>query len=1052
LAINLKNKIAMGTKSFFLFCLLLCLFYANGQQKMTISGSVVNESGQPLQGATVMQTSTTNTTVTDQQGHFNLSVSSGSAILEVSYTGYVTSSIPVSNKSSLQIVLKLATSKLDEVVVIGYGTQKRTTMTGAVSTISGDELAKAPVANITKSIAGKVAGVSMRPNGGQPGQDNPSIHIRGIATTGTNSPLIVVDGILRDNINQVDPEIIESVSVLKDAAAVAPYGLGGANGVILITTKTGKIGSPTLAINSYYGVQSPTYFPDLLDAKDYMRLTDEAYLNEQPGGTNLPFSNDLINDYDALNAKDPDLYPNSSTKDLIKMNAPIQNHHLQLSGGSEKTKYFTNLGYFKQDGLFENVNYDRINYALNLESKATNTTKVSFSLLGSVEQTNDIGPGTSTTRIFRGLYKFFPTAPIYYTNGFWGLSAGNSIPAVLNSDDYQKNNGNTLLSTITLEQQLPFIKGLSIKGSFSYDLRSNFIKGWHTPWYYWNQNTNTTPYTYTKSTAGLEGGVPYTYLREEQTDRKYFTYQGYINYQRSFGKNQFTGLLVAEARNNKYNTFYAQRNNFAVDIDELDMGSSNKTDYSNGGSSSVGSQIGYIYRLGYVYNNKYMLEATGRYDGHYYFAPGKRWGYFPAFSAGWRISDEEFMENVKFIDNLKIRGSWGKSGNLAGSAYQYLSGYNLVGGVYGFGTGTMVQGAYNSQEANRNITWEISKKIDIGFEAALWNNLLMIEADYFYERRSGMLLSPAVTVPVEYGLALAQENAGEMQNHGFELRVGTQYLLQNGLKLGFDGNISVAKNKMVQVFETEATYNNPNRRVTGRPYGTPFGYHALGLFTTKDDKNGDGIINAGDGYKVVQFGELHPGDIKYEDVSGPVGVPDGKIDDNDEVVIGYYPGNPSMTFGLTLSAAWKGIDLGLFLQGSAMTSMNIANFQTVAFQNNKSNASYEYFDNHWTPDNENAKYPRATTSPSANNTQTSDFWMMNTSYLRLKTVTCGYTLPNNILKRLKIKSIRVYFSGQNLFTFSKLNFMDPETPNGSSIETVFYPNMKTLSLGANITF
>jgi len=452
-----------------------------------------------------------------------------------------------------------------------------------------------------------------------------------------------------------------------------------------------------------------------------------------------------------------------------------------------------------------------------------------------------------------------------------------------------------------------------------------------------------------------------------------------------------------------------------------------------------------------------LLDASGRYDGHNYFAPGKRWGYFPAFSLGWRLSEENFMKSLTFINNLKIRGSWGKSGNLAGSAYQYLSGYTLIGNNYAFGTGSMIQGAYSPQEANTNITWEVATKSDIGFEATLWNSLLIIEADYFSETRNGMLLSPAVTVPLEYGLFLAQENAGEMRNHGIELTVGSKYVFKNGLRIGFEGNLSFAKNKMIQVFETSATYDNPNRRRTGRAYDTPFGYHSLGLFSNKDDKNGDGIINSADGHNVIQFGELHPGDIKYEDISGPAGVPDGVINGNDEVPIG-YSAIPELTCGFTPSAVWKGFDLTLFFQGSAMSTIDIATFQTITFESNKSNSDYEYFNNHWTSATENAKYPRANSSPSGNNTQPSDFWESNTSFLRLKAATFGYTLPSSVTHFLKIKNVRMYFSSQNMFTLSKIKFEDPETDDygvheGYSLhEAISYPTMKSFTFGANITF
>jgi len=1017
----------------------------------TVTGNVTDFLGNPLVGVSVSLKGTSSGAVTDGNGNYSLTLKNGEGMLVFSYVGYEKKEVEINGKATINVALSSATTGLNQLVVVGYGTQKKSSLTGAISTVKGSEITKAHVPNISNSIAGRVSGVSMRANGGQPGQDNPDIYIRGIGTTGSSAPLIVVDGIPRDNISQINPEDIESVTVLKDAAAVSPYGLGGANGVLLITTKRGEIGSPTISINSYFGVQTPTYTLRLLNAKDYMKLTNEAYINEHPGTTNnFPFSPNVINNYDSLNRSDPDLFPDGDIMSLVKRNAPIQNHGLQIKGGSEKTKYFASMGYFSQNGIFDKVSYERFNYTLNLETEVTNTTKVSFSFIGSVEQTKNIDPSISTDRLFRGLYKYLPTDPIFYSNGLPGLSAGNSIPAILNSDSYEKNDGNTLLSTITIEQKLPFVKGLSLKGTFSYDSKSNFIKGWHTPWTYWIIDRSTTPYTFMPSTTGLEGGTAYTYLEENQLYQHFYTSQGYLDYKGHFGNHEVSGLLVAESRITRGNNFNARRNHFTVNIDELNMGSSKKSDFDNGGTSMTGTQIGLVYRFNYGFKDKYLFEATGRYDGHYYFAPGKRWGYFPAFSAGWRLSEENFMKNLNFIENLKVRASWGKSGNLAGSPYQYLSGYDLVGGVYAFGAGTMVQGAYTLQEPNPNITWEIANKADIGFDATLWKGLLTIEGDYFFGKRTGMLLEPAVVVPDEYGLNLSEENAGIMKNNGFEFSLELHHSLENGMKLGLNGNFSFARNKVIQIFETEATFNNPNRRRTGRPLGTLFGYHALGLFTLKDDKNGDGEIDSNDGYSVTQFGTLHPGDIKYKDVSGPDGVPDGVIDDNDKVVIGYYPGNPQITYGFIPSISWKGFDLNLFLQGATLTSMSIATFQTVAFENNKSNSSYEYFDNHWTPNNENSKYPRATTSPSANNTATSDFWMKDNSYLRLKTATLGYTIENVFQK--SIRSIRFYFTGQNLLTLSKIKFMDPATPNGNSIESVYYPVMSSLSFGVNITF
>ncbi|MBF9251785.1 TonB-dependent receptor [Pontibacter sp. 172403-2] len=1022
----------------------------NAQAQITVTGRVTDKKGIGLPGVTVLLQGTSTAAPTDMEGNFSLTVPDGKGTLVFSYIGYQTQEVPINNRTTVNVTLADDTRALEEVVVVGYGTQKKISTTAAVSSVKGDELEEAPVANISNSIAGRVAGVSMRPNGGQPGSDAPDIHLRGIGTTGNNQPLIVVDGIIRDNMNQLDPTTIESVSVLKDAAAVAPYGLGGANGVILITTKKGQKGAPTLSFNTYYGIQTPTYYPEMLNAQDYMRLHNEAYLNENPTGTQLPYDENLINNYDQLHAQDPDRYPETDTRDIINMNAPIQNYNVQLSGGSDRIKYYAGLGFLKQDGMFDQVGYSRYNYNINLESEATKTTTVSLSLLGTIEKSKSVDAAVSTGQLFRSAYKLIPLAHLYYSNNLWGEFAGNSPVGILNAG-YLNNTNNTLLTTLAIKQELSFIKGLSIKGTFSYDPSQRTIKSWHTPFYFYSQDTTTTPYTYTRQISTSEGGAAtYTWLNQQYSKSQNFTYQGYLNYQNTFGKHEVTGLIVAEARTNAYEFFSARRNNFPVNVDELNMGSSDKNDFDNSGSSSTGSQLGFVYRFGYNFANKYLLEASGRYDGHYYFAPNKRWGYFPAFSVGWVLSEENFIRNnASFINFLKLRGSWGKSGNLAGSAFQYLNGYNLYGNAYAFGNGTMVPGTYIPLEANPNITWEISTKSDVGFEATLWNGLLDIEADYFHERRTGMLLPPAVSVPVEYGLPLSDENEGIMSNHGIELTLGTSHQFDNGLSLSLDGNFSYAKNKMLQVFETSATRNDPNRSRTGRPLGTPFGYHALGLFSTADDKNDDGIIDAADGYDVIQFGDLHPGDIRYEDISGPEGKPDGKIDSNDETVIG-YPVYPFISYGFTPSASWKGFDLSLFFQGSALASLDIRGFQTIPFNNNNSNSSYEYYNNHWTPNTPDARYPRANQSPYANNTQSSDFWMANTGYLRLKTAVLGYTIPQSITQSLRIQAVRVYFSGQNLLTTSKLNFMDPEV--GYTDRETAYPNQKVYTLGLNATF
>jgi TonB-linked SusC/RagA family outer membrane protein len=783
----------------------------------------------------------------------------------------------------------------------------------------------------------------------------------------------------------------------------------------------------------------------MLDARDYMTLKNEADVNS---GLQPDFSTDLINNYDNLHAQNPDKYPNSNAeRDLIKLNKPQQSYNLAVSGGTDRVQYYFGLNFFRQNGVYDPLSYNRYNYNGKLDINATSTTKISVALNNSIEQ-NQVSPNPQAI-------SYIPTAAIYYSNGFPGQSGGSSPGGDLASGSYDKISKNNALNSLSVEQQLPFVKGLSIKGVFSYDPYTTEEKIWTRPTYFYTYDGSKTPATYTQNTQG--DGI--TSLTQKFGKSENFTYQGYLNYHRTIGNHDITGLVVAEARSGYGSQFSASRRDYSVDVDELDLGSSDKLNFNNGGTSSSSRQLGYVYRLDYAYKGKYLLEATGRYDGYYQFAPGHRWGYFPAFSGGWRMSEESFIKNnFSFIDNLKLRGSWGKSGNLPDQnnfSYQYLTKYSLYGNAYAFGTNNLVQGSYIPNEANPLITWEKSTKTNIGLDGSLWHGKLTFEADYFYEKRSDMLFPPTAVVPVEYGIGLPQVNSGIMSNHGVEVVLGTNNRFSNGLQLSASGNFSFARNKLLQIFENAATKDNPNRSRTGRELGTAFGYKALGLFKTSDDKNGDGVIDSKDGYNITQFGTLHPGDIKYADLNG-----DGKIDDKDETVVG-YPVTPEITYGLNLNASWKGFDVTLFFQGAANSNISIQEYQTVPFRLNNTNTSYEYFDNRWTPTNQDAKYPRAYASQNTNNTtntvdgngfgaNSSSFWMANSSFLRLKTAVIGYTIPAAITKKLSIQSLRFYVSGENVFTASPIKFMDPETGYDSREEA--YPIQKTFIFGLNVTF
>jgi len=1022
-----------------------------------VKGKVTDSKGQPMPGVTVFEKANpVNAVVTDGDGNYTISVADRTSVVVIRYVGFITQEITAGTQTTINASLVEENATLNEVVVVGYGTQKRASVTGAISSVKGAELIQAPVPNISNSILGRVSGVTGRQsNGGQPGSaGNTTFSIRGQNTTGTNGPLIIVDNVRRDNINQVDPNAIETVSVLKDAAATAPYGLGGANGVILITTKQGKTGAPTISLNAWYGVQNPTYLPNVLTAEDYMRLVNEGLTNANPAAT-LTHSPDKINNWEANNKIDPDKFPRNNPADIIKKNAPQQSYSLQLSGGNDRIKYYTNLGFFNQQGMFPQIDYTRYNYTVNIEAKVTNTTTFSLGINGSNEVDRGLDPQHNAGNLLRSTYKYIPTDVYKFSNGLWGASNGLSPYATLMSGGYTRGYYNQQLLSASLEQKLP-LKGLSIKGVVSYDPTSWNRKQYHKPFYYYTINGGTVgAYTYSKAPSTSEGLVAYTYLQEFYNKDQRFNYQGYLNYHDTFGKHDITGLVVAEFRNTKSNEFNARINNYSLDVDELNFGSSNRNDYIIAGTSSSTSQIGYVYRISDTYDNKYTIEATGRYDAHFAFAPGKRYAYFPAFSAGWIISNEDFMKNVGWVNFLKLKGSWGRTGNLANPQqnFQYADSYNLAA-AYAF-NGTVVQGTTPNNQANPLITWEVAEKTDIGFESVLFNGKLNLDVGIFKQKRSNMLFTPSNTVSQEYGVGLSQINVGKMENYGIEITAGTQHKFANGLQLSLNGNFTYANNKTIEIFEALSTYNNPNRRRTGRQLNAQFGYKSLGLFHLSDDKNGDGVINATDGYNVTQFGTLKPGNIKYADLSGPNGVPDGKIDNNDETFIGYNP-QPLITYGATLAANWKGVDLSLFFQGAAKSSIGTQGFLTVPFSNNSSSTGYEFFNNRWTPANDmNAKYPRTASSPFSNDTQGSDFWIRDASYLRLRTATLGYTIPSSVVKALKIKSVRFYVTGQNLLTFSKLKFIDPElssntgTSPGSDTAT---PILRSWTFGLNATF
>lgn len=986
---------------------------------LTISGRIKDDRGTALAGVSVTEKGTTNGVISDADGSYRITVKDDLAILIVSMVGYVSQELSVKSDNYSDVTLLPVDNEMDEIIVVGYGTQKKGQVTAAVSTLNADAIKQNPVSNINNSIAGRVSGVLAFQGSGEPGADAASIRVRGIGTIGSNSQaLTVVDGVPR-SFSELNPNEIETITVLKDAAAIAPYGLAGANGVILVTTKRGKQGKIDLNYNGWYGVQQPTRYPDYLNAYDFASTLNIAREN---AGLAAQYTDEQLQKY--KDRSDLDHFPDHDwVKEVIDFSAPMTSHNLTFSGGAEKVRFFSSLGYLYQQGSVDVINFSRYNLATNVDVNATKTTLVSLDIKARLEVEKNPG-SIDGTGIYTQVTKQPPlfSEQLSFTNGLPGHSL---LPSIYNSG-YNRENDNVFFSQLSIEQKIPAVPGLALKGVVAYDKGYALTKQWQTPYIYYKLNAS-------DEFDEVKAGVTAPRLNQGFDQRVNTTLQGYLTYSNNFGRHGVNVLAVAERRQGDRTLFNAERINYQVDLDELDLGSAAKNDLNNGGSSSSSRQIGFVYRTSYNYAEKYMAELSGRYDGHYYFAPGKRFVFFPAVSLGWRLSKERFMENISWISDLKLRGSYGKSGNLAGGAFQYLSSYGLRAG-YIFG-GTQVQGAFERSEPNVNITWETAKKFDIGLEGAVLNNRLRFEFDVFKEKRSDMLVSPSAAVPLEYGIGLSQVNGGVMENKGFDLSVTSHNSFSNGLGVDVGVTASYAKNKLIEVIESANTYNNPNRRRTGRPLDTQFGLRALGLFQSQEEIDS----------WATQFGTLQPGDIKYEDVNG-----DGKINTDDEVVIG-NPAFPQLIYGLTGNLSWKGFNMSMLWQGAGKSNFLLTNEASNPFFNG-AKIFREQLD-YWTPENRDATYPVIMPTPTSNSTQTSSWWIRDGRYLRLKNLEIGYSIPSNLVQKININGIRFFVAGQNILTFSSEKYLDPEIGvSGGSRRARYYFQQKVYTFGLNVNF
>ena len=1007
-------------------------------QQRQVTGIVKDQTGEPIIGASVLEKGSTNGVITDLDGNFKLTVSNAvKAVLQISYVGYKTQEISVNGKTLLEVVLKEDTELLDEVVVVGYGAQKKESVVGAISQVSSKELLASPAANVSQAIAGKIPGVITTQTSGAPGQDDTKINIRGRATfAGDGSPLILVDGVER-TFSQIAPDDIETISVLKDASATAVYGVRGANGVMLITTKRGRDQKPEVNLTANWQIQSPTRSDTYLDSYQSVVLLEEALKND---GLPSQFSANDIEMYrksaaGELSGLDAMLYPNVDWYDeVLKKSAPAQRYNVSVRGGTKRMRYYASAELYDQKGLIKELSQDMYGnssspsyrrYAFRANMDLFLTKDLTFSVNFGTRFEERRGSNTSESSTFsQTFYEMNHTPgwlfPVSYevqngesTKTLYGGSSQyqSNIVAALAKGGYYRATNTINETNFILDYKMDWLtKGLSAKGMVSFDYDSYYKKMFKADFatYELNDRDN---YESMDAYNQFNSDGELAYSKENSTTYKLYM-EAQVNYARQFGKHDVTAMALYNQNDYRYNSELAKR------------------------------YQGLVGRVTYGYDDRYLAEFNAGYNGSENFLQGKRFGFFPAVSVGWRISNEEFMAGTaQWLNNLKIRASYGEVGNdiytVNGTAQRFLyeEKWSQVSNAYYFGSSGKT-GIYESQYPNLGVTWERAHKYNVGLEFGLWNGLLNGNVDVFYEKRNDILTS-YLTRPQWVGVALAAGNLGETKNSGYEIELKHNNRINEDLSYNVGLTYSHARNEIISMDEPEL--KTAYRKREGNPISQYFGLIAEGFVTQADLDNPD--------FPVSTFGTVKVGDLKYKDANG-----DGFIDDRDESRIGYSD-IPENTYALSLGVNYKGWGFSVMFQGVDHVSRYYDAEAMYAFVSG--GKVKEHHLERWNPAQseaynlQHANYPLLHyDNYGDHNQRTNSFFLKNGSFVRLKNIELSYTLPENWSKVAGMSNCRLYVNANNLITWDHLNNLtDPES-NGSNR----YPIMKTVNFGVNIKF
>ena len=1050
-------------KKFAAMILALGLSLAAFAQNITVSGVVLDASNQPIVGAFVVEKGTSNGTSTGLDGDFTLRTKSG-AVLEISCIGYVTRTITVSQDQRLEIILEDDTQMLDETIVVGYGVQKKSVVTASISKVDGDALNKVRASTVNDAIKGKVSGVQITQASGQPGSGS-QIKIRGIGSVNNSDPLYIVDGMPVDGgIDYLNPNDIQSVEILKDAASAAIYGARAANGVVLVTTRNGEKGKASLTYNGSYGWQNPWRKKEVLNATEYMVIMNEARIND--GGAPLYSAAEI-----AAAGKGTDWQD-----ETFNYNAPIMQHQLSLSGGTDKVTYFLSMGYFKQDGIvggnYGKSNYDRLSIRSNnvyvpFESKERNFLN-KLTLTANIAYSNINSTGITTNSEFGSVLGsavgFNPSIPVFASEAEAARILAEHPTAIVAADGrvyslpptgYQEltnpvanldTPSNTYYKThkivANFAAELDILPGLKFKSNFGTDLAFWRNRGYGFEQYKSSMNQTLTSWVNMGMNEGLRWQV-----------------ENYFSYNRQFGKHAIAAVLGQSAMSYSYiyvsgTDYNLKETNPAMAYIDSAIGSTDD-ERTSGGTGGYDHQrlASYFFRFDYNFDERYMLEFTIRRDGSSRFGPGHKWATFPAVSAGWNMTNEPWFRDGRpdWINQLKIRASWGRNGNENIGNFRYASlmdtGQEYYFGIGAAPYGNMYSGASPAALANPTIRWEESEQVDVGFDARLFSDRLSFGYDFYNKRTKGMLMDKPI--PAYVGQGAPMSNLGDMRNWGHEFEISWQHQV-GSFHYSISANASLLRNRLINLGNEsgEAVYQSNGasgigdyvKGSNGMVWPYFYGMKTNGIF-----QNWAEVESYRDRDGNLMQPSAQPGDVRFVDVNG-----DGYVNDNDRTMIG--KGMPDWTAGLTMSADWKGIDLTLFFQGSFGNDVfDYCMRGDIPAQNRPG-----WVLDRWIGEGTSNRIPRMTNANPNQNWRSSDLWVKDGSFVRLKTAQLGYTFPAKWMKVVFIKNFRVYVAGENLLTFTKYEGFDPEMASDGyttiGVDRGIYPQSRTITLGASITF